>query len=154
MRVAVVVLVGLVGVAGAWAADDREQPARRYGIDPSPNTYPQDDPKATLGSVIKAMEGKKIDYLLAQLADPKFVDRRVRLYDGKFESLVKETAGHLANDPTLLKTLKRMAREGEWEVGDAAASVSLKDNKEKRVFLKKIGNRWFFENRQMEKAKS
>jgi hypothetical protein len=148
----IIILATLVAVAGLQAADPKEQPAKRYNIEANLEQYPQDGPKVTLNSVIKAIESKKFDYLLAHLADPKFVDQRVRYYDGRFEDLVQESTSHLDNNPTILKTLKRMAGEGEWETGDAAASVSLKGNTDK-VFLKKIGNRWYFENRQTEKAK-
>jgi hypothetical protein len=144
----------LAAPPGAEAKDAKEKSARRYLIDPNLEGYPQDLPKTALESVLKAIEAKKVDYLLAQLADPAFVDNRVRLYDGNFDDLVKETSRHFANDPTLVKSLKQLAKEGEWETADMSASVFLKANKDKRVFMKKIGTRWYLENRQKEKSKS
>jgi hypothetical protein len=148
MRFAVVLLAGFGWVAPALSQEAKDNPPKRYGIEANLDSYPQDHPKTALLSVIKTIEAGRIDYLLAQLSDPKFVDARVRLHDGKFEELVKETTAHLADDPTLLKDLKRIAKDGEWEAGDSTASAAAKDNKDKRVFLRKIGNRWFLENRQ------
>jgi hypothetical protein len=152
MRKATIVLTVLLCGPVSWATAKEERP-KRYNIEANLEAYPQDDPKTTLGSVIKAIESKNIDYLLAQLADPKFVDQRVRLHDGKFDEFVKETTDHLAADPTLLKQLKRILKSGEWQIEDTTASAFLKDNKDKRVYLKKIGQWWYFENRQMVKTK-
>jgi hypothetical protein len=144
--VAVLLLVG-VCVAPGRGQEAKDKIPNRFGIEAKLEDFPQDTAKKALDSVIKAIEAKKIDYLLAHLADPKFVDARVRLHDNKFDDLVKETTEYLAGDPTVLKDLKRFAKEGEWEEGDST-SVSLKENKDKRAFLRKIGTRWFLENRQ------
>src|SRR5438552_17204398 len=77
MRFGIVLLVGLMtfGVG---------EPAARYGIAPDLKTFPQATAKEALASVLKAVEAKRFDYLVAQLADPEFVDDRVkRLYAGK-----------------------------------------------------------------------
>src|SRR5262245_61113248 len=61
------------------------QDTARYGISLDVKTYPQATAKEALASVLKAIDARKIDYLVAQLADPSFVDDRVkRVYAGKF----------------------------------------------------------------------
>jgi hypothetical protein len=145
MRVAVVVLLGLVCASGLCGQDAKSSP--RYGIVVNQDSYPQDTPKDTLASVLKAIVNQRIDYLLAQLADPEFVDKRVRDTGGQFDDLVKETSAKLAGDPTAVKELNRCLKEGQWEVNDAAATAQLKDVKDRRVFLRKVGGRWFLENR-------
>jgi hypothetical protein len=168
MRIAAVLLLGVFFVTHAGAKNGKDKSNKRYLIALDTDTYPQDTPEKALDSVIKAMEDKKIDYLLAQLTDPQFVDRHVQRHAetlklekesevlkniAAFDAFVKEVTAHLTEDPTLIKDLKKIAK-GEWDRGDTVASVSAKDNKEKRAFFRKIGNRWYFENRQKEKSKS
>jgi hypothetical protein len=141
-------LIGLVCVAAAAAVDNKEV-ARRYSIDPDLKTYPQATPKEALASVLKAIEAKRIDYLLAQLADPTWVDDRVRRYGGKFATLVEETTGKLIGDPRPAKQLRHLLEQGTWDVRDTQASVRLKGG-EHDVFLRKSGERWFMENRKKE----
>jgi len=149
MRVAVALLAGVVCLSAGHAQDAKEgKLAKRYGIEVDLEIYPQGTPKEALASVLKAIERKRIDYLLAHLADPEFVDMRVRVLGGKFEELVKETTAKLAADPTAVKELGRFLREGQWEGDDATASAQLKDVKERRVYMRKLEGRWFLENRQ------
>jgi hypothetical protein len=148
MRLTALVLAVFVWVCPSWCQDAKDKVVKRYQTEAKLEDYPQDAAKKTLESVIKAIGASKIDYVLAHLADPKFVDARVSVLNDDFDALVKETTNYLANDPTILKELKRFAKEGEWEEGDGSASVYLKENKDRRAFMKKIGNRWFLENRQ------
>ena len=86
----------------------------RYGIAPDLKTYPQATAKETLASVIKAVEDKRVDYVVAQLADPAFVDDRVkRLYGGRFEQQVEDTRARL--DPLTIKQLQRFLKDGDWQ---------------------------------------
>ena len=149
MRLAVAFLVGVVFVAGALAQQSKDaKPARRYGIEPNLESYPQATPKEALASVLQAIDQNRVNYLLAQLADPDFVDRRVKALGGKFEELVRETTAKLADDPGAVKELRRFLKEGDWEERSDTASAQVKDLKDRRVFFRKIGGRWFFENRQ------
>jgi len=148
MRFAVAVLLGLVTTAGAPGQDKDAKVAPRFGIQADMERFPQGEPKEALASVLKAVQAKKYDYLLAHLADPAFVDMRVKLYGGNFDELVKETAAKFAQDPTAVKELGRFLKEGQWEVADASASAQLKDVKDRRVFLRKADGRWFLENKQ------
>jgi len=59
-----------------------------------------------LASVLKAINGNHIDYLVAHLAEPVFVDTRVqKVYNGKFDDLVRDTDQKLKNDPAEIKRL-------------------------------------------------
>lgn len=152
MRGMVGCLVALVCLSGAPAQENKS--AKRYGVDPELDFFPQDSPKSALESVLKAIERKRIAYLLAQLADPNFVDERVKSYNGNFDELVNETTKKLKDDPAALKELHRFLKEGEWEGGDGTASAKLKDVKDRRVFMRKIGDRWYLENRMKPEAEA
>jgi hypothetical protein len=151
MRWAVLFLIG-VGVLGHVHGQEPKKPAKpttRYRIEPNVELYPQSTPKEALASVLKAIDGNRITYLLAQLADPQWVDRRVaQVHGGSFDGLVDETTQKLTHDRTSLKELRRFASEGMWEVADTTASVQLKDVKNHRVYLRKVGDRWYLESRQ------
>jgi hypothetical protein len=146
--------VFLLGIVLCWdvsvlAQAPKDTPPRRYGIEANLRDYPQETPKETLASVLTAIERGRINYLLAHLADPAFVDNRVKvIYGGDFEELVRETTNKLADNPNSTKELQRFLKEGEWEAGDTSASVKLKDIKDRQVFFRKIGKRWYLENRQ------
>ena len=134
--------------------------AKRYGLDVNLNQFPQKTPKDSVESIANAIEGNRVDYLLAHLADPEFVDKRVGEYtkalvgsdEAKtslaFDRLVKETALFYKTDPLLVKELREFARSGEWEGDDQKATAKVKTVPTRRVFLKKIEDRWFLENRQ------
>jgi hypothetical protein len=51
--------------------------AKRFNFTFEAGLYPQQTPQEALQSIIKALDTKKIDYLLAHLADPRFVDDRI-----------------------------------------------------------------------------
>lgn len=120
---------------------------QRYGIDLDLNVYPQKTPKECLESVLRAIERQRIDYLLAHLTDPQFVDARVQSLGGNFKDLIQETMSHLADNPKTVKELKRIFQEGEWTEAEETATVKLKDVKDRAVFLRKMNERWFLENR-------
>lgn len=120
---------------------------KRHGVEINQDVFPQKTPKECLASVLKAIDGKRIDYLLAHLADPMFVDVRVKAL-GNFDELIRETNAKFADDPGALKELRRYLKEGEWEEGEEATSVKLKDVKNRAVFFKKIADRWYMENKQ------
>ena len=67
---------------------------------------------------------------------------------GKFDELVRETKTKLADYPASVKELERFAKEGEWQDTKDSAVAKLKDVKERQVYMKKVGNRWYFENKQ------
>jgi hypothetical protein len=147
MRYILATLLGLVCLASAGAqATKDDQPSRKYGIAADLERYPQATPKEALGSALKAIGAQRIDYLLAQLADPQFVDMRVKDYGGNFDEVVREAKRKLVEDPAVAKQFQSFYKDGEWEEGDTTASVRLKDVKD-RIYLRKQDNRWFMENR-------
>jgi hypothetical protein len=122
-------------------------PAQRQGIDPDLKTFPQGTPQEALASVLKAIEGKRVDYLLAHLADPEWVDQRLKDTGGKLNELRQETTRRLVDDPGAAKQLQRLLKEGEWDLEETDASVHLKEATDRWVFLHKSNGRWFLENR-------
>jgi len=127
----------LLLAAAAWA----DTPAERHGIAADLKAYPQASPKETLASVLKAADAKRYDYLLAQLADPDWVDARIKTAADGFKELVQETASRL--DPPRVKLLRRFLEEGEVETLDSTAVFRLKDVKDRAVRLHKQNNRWY-----------
>jgi hypothetical protein len=118
----------------------------RYGIAPDQKSYPQSTAREALASVLKAIDDKKMDYLVAQLADPAFVDDRVkRIYGGKFAEQVTDTASRL--DSSTVKQLKRFLKEGKWTVDKSQALVQLEDVKDRAVRLIQKDGRWYLEHR-------
>jgi hypothetical protein len=65
----------------------------------------------------------------------------------RFIADIREKAFH---DPGQLKDLRRFARDGTIEETGDTAKVSLRDINDRAVYLKKIGQRWYVENRQIE----
>jgi len=155
---AVGVLFFLAG--GVWSQEGSKL-GKRYGFDVNVPFYPQKTPQEALLSISKASDNNRVDYLLAHLADPRFVDETVARYKDSvpqgsekakvflaFDRLVKETGQYFLEDPSLLKELRRFAKEGEWEINDNQAVGSLKSIQGRKVFLRKLEDRWFLENKQ------
>jgi hypothetical protein len=136
-------LVGLACLVGLALADLRAEPAARHGIAADLKTYPQATPKQALASALQAVANKRVDYLLAQLADPQWVDARVRTYGGRFPELVRETTDKL--DAAAVKQLQRFLADGQCEMNERVAVFRLKEVPDRRVGFKKVGDRWFLE---------
>jgi hypothetical protein len=140
---AVALLLGVAFVSTAHADQPSES---RYGVAIDLKTYPQSTAKEALASVIKAVENKRVDYLVAQMADPVYIDDRVqRLYDGKFEPQVEDT--RLKLDDATLKLFQRFLKDGEWTSDKMTEYVRLKDVKDRCIYFRRIGERWYLENR-------
>jgi hypothetical protein len=153
-------------VALAWplalAGQDQVAPKleKRYGYAYEPILFSQKTPEEALKSLVKAIDGRRIDYLLAQLADPKFVDERVKEYSAfqkgtdqaktiyAFERLIRETTLHFQEDPVLMKELRQYLKDADWDVKEDVASGTLKTPSPRKVFFRKVEERWFLENRQ------
>lgn len=117
------------------------EPPARHGIAADLKSFPQATPKEALTSILKAADGKRFDYLLAQLADPEWVDGRVAKAADGFKEVVGDTTAQL--DPPRLKLLRRFLEQGEIETLDNSAVFRLKDVKDRAVRLHKQNNRWF-----------
>lgn len=142
MRVGIVILLGLVG--GAVAAEGGAD--QRYGIAADLATYPQGTARQALASALEAIDAGKFDYLVAQLADPSFVDDRVkRVYGGRFEEQVQDTRERL--DPSTVKLLRRFLEDGKWDVDEKTATARLEGVGDRVVRLRQKGGRWYLEHR-------
>jgi hypothetical protein len=129
-----------------FAPAARAEPASRYGVAPDGKTYPQATPKEALASVIKAAGARRFDYVAAQLADPAFIDQRVKtVYGGKFEEQAADTASRL--DPPAVKLLGRFLAAGKWAVDKDGAVVKLDGVKDRSVSFVRKDGRWYMQNR-------
>ena len=98
----------LIIALSAFSAGQDGLPAKkglaRFGFDADNLTYPQKTPKEAMNSIVKALDRKRVDYLLAQLSDPTYVDYWIDRYkqdiaagkeEGRrllaFDRLVRET---------------------------------------------------------------
>ncbi len=139
-------IVLLLALAAGSLAAEPAITAVRFGIAPDLQTYPQGTAKETLTSVLKAIDAGRFDYLVAQLADPAWVDDRVaRLYGGRFADQVEDTRARL--DSSTVKLLRRLLQEGEWMADKDQESLRLKDVSDRGVFFCKKGGRWFLQHR-------
>jgi hypothetical protein len=146
MRFILPALFVMLCVSGHCAADPaKDETTKRYGIEADVKTYPQSTPKETLTSVLKAVENKRIDYLVAQLADPSYIDERVKKsFGGRFEEQVNDTKTRL--DAPTVKLLERFLKEGDWVGKESPISVLVKDVKDRAVTFVKVGDRWYMQN--------
>lgn len=67
-----------------------------------------------------------------------------------FRVVVKDIADNMAENPERVRDLAKFLRDGQLTPNEDDAKFSLKDVKDREVFLKKIGTRWFVEDRQQE----
>jgi hypothetical protein len=140
MRMVLGLLLVSTGLAQAG------QGGSRFGIAPDLKTYPQGTPKEALASVLKAIDAKRFDYLVAQLADPAFIDEQVKRNNGgRFADQVEDTRSRL--DPGAVKLLRRFLSDGDWLEGDPEVCVRLKDVPDRCLYLRKLDGRWYLENR-------
>lgn len=141
--------LALASLVGSFAAA-QDQPQIRFLVTPDLDNYPQNTPKEAFASVIRAIGRDRYDYLVAHLMDPDFVDQRLEKARITADQFVREVRTNYAADPDVLRGLKRFQSEGEIEESAAGAVVKVKDIKDKAVYFKKIGERWFIENRRHE----
>jgi hypothetical protein len=114
--------LGLIVMAASLSAQEPARLATRYNIDYNPINYSQKTPQEAMKSITKAFESGRLDYLLAHLADPKWVDPRVNEYLAlvvpKEELLREEDDIARESDPK-----KRKAKVIEKERKDKARVV-------------------------------
>ncbi|MBX9583688.1 MAG: hypothetical protein K2X87_25580 [Gemmataceae bacterium] len=68
-----------------------------------------------------------------------------------YRQLVRDVREKLADDPEALKDLRRFHRQGTFpDAPGEAVKVGLPDVRDRAVYLKKAGDRWYVENRQTE----
>jgi hypothetical protein len=151
MRVALGAILTLVCLTGLVAA--RPEGEMRFGVALDTKTYPQTTPQEALGSVLKAIEARRVDYVLAFLADPQTVAAAVKNdFDGDFVKYVRAMEGKLT--PEVAKLFGRFLKEGEWKIEGDSASAKLKDVPDKSVFMHKVDGRWRLETRYQAESKA
>jgi hypothetical protein len=148
----VLALVVSLGLSAVLAAQDKAPVVPpRYDVNANPEQYPQGNARQTLESVVKALDRDppRVDYILAHLADPAYADGLVKQL-GSFDEAVRAVRAKMVEDPAAAKELRKFLKEGTFGGGGEQAVVSHKDIPARKIFIKKIGDRWFLENRQKE----
>jgi hypothetical protein len=72
--------LGWIVMAAALSAQEPAKFLTRYNIEYNPINYAQKTPQEAMKSIAKALDSGRFDYMLAHLADPKYVDPRVAEY--------------------------------------------------------------------------
>ncbi|MBM3980573.1 MAG: hypothetical protein FJ304_09855 [Planctomycetes bacterium] len=70
-----------------------------------------------------------------------------------FKQFQKDIEQKLTDDPQVLRDFRKLAREGTFADADPAATATHADVKDRTLYFKKIGDRWFLENRQSDEPK-
>jgi hypothetical protein len=70
-----------------------------------------------------------------------------------FRQLVRDVTRKLTEDPQTLKDLGRILRDGSFAPTEAAATATHPEVKDRTLFFRNAGGRWFLENRQAEEKK-
>ncbi len=162
MKTIVSVFVLLLGLTSpAWMQDRPANLKFRFGQDVDLERYPQKTPHDAVQSALKAIYDQRFDYLLAQIAEPSYVDGKVDAYrealPGKneaakttqaFQKLVKVTTDFYFEDAERIAELRLFGKEAEWKIEGDHATGTHKKIAGRQVFLSRIEGRWFLENRQ------
>jgi hypothetical protein len=77
----------------------------------------------------------------------------VKARERAYKQLLRDVEQKLTDDPQTVKDMRRLAREGTVADADPTATLSHPDVKGRTLYFKKIGERWFLENRQAEEPK-
>lgn len=153
-------LLALLAAASVFAQQNIGRPLERYKVELNLRKYPQAKPEQALASVVKVINEGNLTYLMAQLADPVYVDAKVETYKKQltmgtaeartlvaFEMLVEQIDKHFRADPSLINELRKLAKQAQWDTGEDTAVARLPDNSPQRVYFKQVNGRWFLENR-------
>jgi len=132
-------------VTGSYAQDDKIPD--RLGVAVNLDFYPQGSPKAALASVLKAIKNERSDYILAHLMEPGYVDKRMKETRSTPIKMQAEIAAHMKQDAEVATDLKAFSLAGETTETDQTAVIKLKDVNDRAIYMKRIGSRWYMENR-------
>jgi hypothetical protein len=79
----------------------------------------------------------------------EFIVNRIRdlATQANFESLVQRIRAKLDNDPEAVRDLRKMLKEGSFEDGGATSVARLRDVKDRALYFKRVGDRWYIENK-------
>lgn len=160
-RCAAVLVLIILSTASPAQDEKKKKEQRRFGFDVDEVTFPQSSPAVAMKSIGIALERKRVDYMLAHMTDPGYVDYWVDRYkidftegkeEGKrllaFDRLVRETNQYFVNDPLIVKDLRAFAKDAKWDEKEDVAVGTVESIAARKVFLKKIGERWFLKNEQ------
>lgn len=148
----------LAGSATVWGQVQEADPFTRYKVPLDLRRYPQSAPEKALASVVQTINEGNFDYLMAQLADPDYVDGRVAEYKKgltgpdeardlvAFDKLAKEVRRHFQQDPTLAQELRRLAKEGKVDFPNKTAFIHLPNITSHGAMFKSIKGRWYLQN--------
>jgi len=146
MRFATALAASLIMSIAVSAQEKKpENPPPRYNIKADIETYPQGSAKQTLSSIAEALRRTRVDYILAHLTDPIYVDGTVKKFNGDFEALVRQVDEHLS-DPKGRREFERFLKDGKVEESGTTAKVTLADVPKRQMTLRKSGERWFLDN--------
>lgn len=67
-----------------------------------------------------------------------------------YRQLVKEIGERFNEDPAHLRDLQRYLRDGETTIAENTAKIEIRKEPGKALYFKKVGNRWFIEDRTQE----
>ncbi len=70
-----------------------------------------------------------------------------------FKQLLLDIEAKLKDDPQALKDIRKIARDGMFAEADPMASAMHDSVKGRTLYFRKLGDRWFLENRQAEEPK-
>ncbi len=137
-----IVVTTAVGSSVAAEGPSLRDLARRYGIWADLDRYPQDGPRQTVRSVIKATRSGDIEYLVAHLISPAQVDKRL----GRDPQALRKLAAKAtpAKSQKTCAALSRQLAEGRWTIRRNLAWVEVDGVPD--VSLEKLGGRWFMHN--------
>lgn len=148
--------VVVLALATAPAPAGKDKIVKIYGVEENTASYPQKTPQESLKSATRALEANRIDYLLAFIADPDFVTAKLKVLKAEmpkalteenkdllaFNRLVKATTEYFRDDPIKAKELFRFSKDGDFDADDKLATVTLKAIPARKVFLRKVQDRW------------
>ncbi len=158
----------LIFCVAGWAQDKPPQATARYGVAAELELYPQTSPKAAMVSITKALQRNRLDYVIAQVTDPAFVDEKVAQFYGvkfgktpaedrdnpnyaarlkeAFGDFVKEANKHMADEEKQTGYLMKLLKEGAIEEAGTAAKVTHKDVPDLVLSFRQIEGRWYLLN--------
>ena len=147
---ALLLALGMSALAFSPSMAQDEKIEKRFGLLLEAEVYPQTTPKELQASILKVLKRERYDYLVAHMMEPTFVDQRLQSTRTTAEQLGKEIKGKFEAQPELLKDLNKLLLDGEMTDAGTKATLKHKDVKNQQVFMKKVGERWYVENRMKE----
>jgi hypothetical protein len=140
--VSMVFFAAIASTSAQGAKPETSPYAVRYGIRANQKRFDQTSPRRTVRAAIKAIEGGKVEYLLAHLVSPHEVDRKFRGDRIRLSRLAATAAPKQAE--TLRDTLRQHLDKGRWTVQSGSARSRVEGAPD--LTLQRVGRRWFLQN--------